>query len=58
MKIKNLHAPHLYFDTRDGEWSVYAYGQDYSDLVACDSNDPIIAQLGEDAYLLNTTPKE
>lgn len=48
-----MHQPYLYFDTRDGEWSVRARGVDLSDLVACHDYDIEIVRLGNDAHLLN-----
>lgn len=45
---------HVFFDTRDGEWSVRIDGQDYSDLCGAGfTSDPAIYALFEEAYQRN-----
>ena len=48
-------VPELFFDDRDGEWSVRYKGQDLSDLAAIHHSDEQVRELGNDAFLLNTT---
>ncbi len=44
---------YLYFDKGDDEWSVHAYGQNYSDVAAIHDDNPEIRAFGEAARVLN-----